>query len=293
MTMNTVFAPVAVSGRWLLWSARLSLALMIVVVVTSAWLRLAAPRVACADWPGCRSASVAAAAPDSSGGPGDVVAGAGAMSAASLLARLRGAHRLAASLMLPTVLALAVLAWRARLRGLLERALGMGIIALALAALGIVTPGSRSAAVMLGNFLGGVALLALAWSALCLLRSGAALPRPTARWALAGAAAWALQASLGVLSGAPAELRPRLPMPLLHLSLALPALMWAGAIGLSALRTSRRREGAALVVVAVLQTLLGLSAAGRAAAPAVVLVHGLVGVTGVALLVGLGSAEKR
>lgn len=287
--MNTVSPAVVVSRSWLLRSARLAFALMLVVVVASAWLRLAAPRAACVDWPGCRSAF--APAVRALGGP--ALAAASAMSAPPLLAGLRGAHRFAASLLLPAVFVLAALAWRARLRGLAVHALVMAALALGLAALGIVTPGTRSAAVMLGNFLGGVALLALAWSALCALRGGPALPPGTARWALAGAAVWLLQAALGVLSGAPADLRVHLPMPLFHLTLALPALMWGGAVGLAALRSGRRREGAALVAIVLLQIALGLLSAGSAAAAAWVLVHGVIGAAGVALLLGLAGAPLR
>ncbi|HOL37342.1 MAG: hypothetical protein JSR43_11665 [Proteobacteria bacterium] len=287
--MNIDSTAAAAAAPWLLRTARLAFVLMLVVVVASAWLRLAAPRAACVDWPGCRSAF----APAVRAAGGSAASAAAAMSAVPLLAGLRSAHRFAASLLLPTVFALVVLARRARRRGLAARALVMGALALGLAALGIVTPGTRSAAVLLGNFLGGVALLALAWSALCALRAGPALPPGTARWALAGAAVWLLQAAFGVLSGAPAAVRGQLPMPVFHLTLALPALMWGGAVGLAALRAGRRREGAALVVIVLLQTVLGLLTAGSAAAPAWVLVHGVIAAGGVALMLGLAVAPRR
>jgi len=273
----------------MLWSARVAFASMVAVVVASAWLRLGAPRAACADWPGCRLAlgPMPGRAPAAS----SETAGS-AMSAPPLLAGLRLVHRSAASLLLPAVVVLAAIAWRARRRGLVARAAGMCALALGLAALGIVTPGSRSPAVMLGNLLGGLALLALAWSALLSLHADRALPRGVARWAIACAALWALQAAFGAMSGTPPDLRPRGWAPLSHLTLALPALMVGGAVGLATVRRGRRREGWALVLVVLAQALLGLLAAGAAARPELVLVHNACAAGAIALLVGIGSVNS-
>ena len=253
--------------------------LMLLVVVASAWLRLAQPRPLCGDWPGCRSADLpvrASTAP-------------ALLGQAGVLTIVRASHRVAASTVLLLVCALAALAWvpRPRVTALGRRALVMLCLTLALAMLGMRTPGARSAAVLLGNQLGGFALLAVAWSALCGLR-GRPLPSDSLRrWATAGALCWSLQAALGTLAGAGLLDAA----PLLHLTLALLAGPWAFVVGYAAWRRGAANGGRALMALALLQWLLGATAALSAAMPALVLMHSTAAALGVALMFGLGDTH--
>ncbi len=253
--------------------------LMLLVILASAWLRLAQPRPACGDWPGCRSAHplvLASTAP--------VLLG-----HASVLNIVRASHRLAASTVLLLVVALAALAWvrRPPVHALGRRALVMLGLTLALALLGVLTPGARSPAVLLGNQLGGFALLAVAWSVLCGLRDRPALSATLGRWAIAGALCWLVQAALGTLAGA----RLLNTAPQLHLALALFAGAWALVVGYAARRCGAANEGRALVALALLQWLLGAAAAWNAAMPALVLMHSTAAALGVALMFALGNAH--
>jgi len=264
-------------------TAGLALVLMAAVVLASAWLRLAAVRPACSDWPACRGVAPATPPSLAQRAP-DRAVDSPALSAA------RSVHRVAASLLLPTAFALAWLAYRAGARRLGARALAMGALALGLAALGIVTPGARSIAVLLGNLVGGLLLWALAWTAWRGLQPGAALPRRCARFALAGAVLWLVQGAAGAVSGAAPALRPGDAASVLHLTLALPVLLWALGVGLAAQRSGRRIEGRALMLTAALQALLGLAAAGLGAPPTLVWAHHALGALGLALLAGLAGA---
>ena len=253
--------------------------LMLLVVIASAWLRLAQPRPACGDWPGCRSAAqpvLASAAPALLGDT-------------RVLALVRAIHRVAASTVLLLVIALVAvaLAQRPRAPTLGRRALVMLALTLALAVLGVVTAGARSAAVLLGNLLGGFVLLAVAWAALRGLHDRPAPAATLARWATAGALCWLLQAALGALAGA----RMVDAAPFVHLGLALLAGPWALVVGWEARRQGQVFEGRALMALALLQFVLGASAAVNAAAPALVLLHNTAAALGVALLVGLGSRQ--
>lgn len=254
--------------------------LMLAVTTASAWLRLAQPRPACADWPACRLAgrpTAATVAPQQLGAP-------------QLMALVRGTHRVAASAVLLVVIAMAALAWvrapRYRFAGCVALVL-LGL-ALGLAVLGIVTPGSRSAAVLLGNLGGGLLMLALSWRLLLELRGAPRTSRGLARAALGAAAVWAVQAALGALSGA-GQMGTSLmaAAPLAHVSVALVALTLALGVAWVAHRQGLRAEGLALLCLSVLQFLLGASAAGMAAMPAVVLLHNIGAALGLALLAGL------
>lgn len=265
---------------------RLALAcvlLMLAVTTASAWLRLAQPRPACADWPACRMGermgerigerpAAAAVAPQLLG-------------AAQMMAVVRGTHRVVASAVLVVVLAIAVLALARPPRRALAGGLALVLLGLALglAVLGIVTPGSRSAAVLLGNLCGGLLMLALSWRLLLELRGAPRAGRGLARAALCGAVLWVVQAALGALSGA----GQMAAAPLAHVSVALVVLSLAVGVAWVAHREGLRAEGMALLCIAVLQFLLGASAAGLAAMPAVVLLHNVGAACGLALLAGL------
>jgi len=134
------------SGRAL--ARRLSVAatvLVFLVLVASAWLRHSAAGLGCADWPGCYAAIVDTAETPLPG---------------TVLARL--VHRFAASGALVLIGLIAFLALRPAGDYPAERRLAWLALgtALALAALGIWTPGARVPAVAIGNLVGGFALFA-------------------------------------------------------------------------------------------------------------------------------------
>ncbi len=170
--------------------------------------------------------------------------------------------------------------------------------ALALSALGVVTPGSRSGAVLLGNLLGGFLMLAMAVA----LRVRAAQPSSlsstmsemqarracSARWAFG---LWLLLAALGALSGA-GLLYLAAPM---HLALAALALPLAAVVGWSARNEAQptaRALGSALLLVVPVQFVLGAAGAANAAGAAWVLLHNASAAAGLALLFGLTALRR-
>lgn len=264
--------------RLLAWTC---VVLMLVVTSASAWLRLAQPRPACADWPSCRSPDRPALRVATPEWMGDAVS----------LAWVRGTHRVAASAVLLAVLAMAsmALAWQPRQRAAGAFAIVLLTLALALSALGIVTPGSRAAAVLLGNLLGGLAMLGVAWSLICWLDATPVRDGLLTWTAWTGAALWAVQAALGALAGA----RLVEAAPVAHMALALLVAPWAFGVGWWARRQGRRHEGAALMAAAAGQVVLGRAAAAWAAAPVAVLAHNLIAGMGLALLLGLALGSRR
>ena len=262
--------------RRLVWTLVL---LMLVVTSASAWLRLAQPRPACFDWPACRSADR----------PAGVSVAAARLGEPRVLALVRGTHRVAATLALIVVVALAVLALARRPRRWASGrlALVLLVLALALSALGIVTPGSRAAGVLLGNLLGGLLMLALSWRLATHLAGWPVTSPGLARWALLGAGLWGAQAALGALSGS-AQLDAA---PVAHMALALLAGSCAVGVGWGARRQGRRVEGASLMASTGLQFVLAAAAASSAASPALVLLHNAGAAVGLSLLVGLARAD--
>jgi len=119
--------------------------LVFLVLVASAWLRHSAAGLGCTDWPACYAAIVDTTETPLPG---------------TVLARL--VHRFAASGALVLIGLVAFLALRPASDYPVERKLAWGAlaIALALAALGIWTPGARVPAVAIGNLIGGFALFA-------------------------------------------------------------------------------------------------------------------------------------
>lgn len=133
------------------WFTRLVYAafgLMAMVLMLSAYLRLSGAGLGCADWPACYGRSYAGPATSQQ---------------AATPARL--AHRLIATALSLAVLAIAGMAWRHRVQatGRWRAALLALGLTLFLSVLGIVTPGTRLPAVVLGNLLGGMALLGVLW----------------------------------------------------------------------------------------------------------------------------------
>jgi cytochrome c oxidase assembly protein subunit 15 len=261
-------------------TARLALgltALMIVIVGFSAWLRLLASGLGCADWPACY-------------GPPD---GARATPAWAM-----AVHRAAAMLFGAGMLWLLWRAWRARREApalLRDTAIALALT-LALTVLGLYTPMPRFPLVTLANVTGGMLLLALLGWIYFGAASGTSVVsslRPWARGALAvvGAqialGAWvsanyAANACAGLLdcgmdftagagafdplrrlaesgpaltAGAPAQL-----VQGVHRLGAVVAFLYIGVLAASAVRhDALRRAGLAVLALVLLQPVLGIA----------------------------------
>ncbi len=125
----------------------IALALVLVITLSSAFIRLSQSGLSCPEWSACYSAQAGTSA--------------AALSEASPVFFARVMHRIAASVAGVLLLVIAVLGWR-RWRGDSRRAVAIVLVVLAglLAWLGKYTP-STLPAVMLGNLLGGMALLGM------------------------------------------------------------------------------------------------------------------------------------
>lgn len=259
------------------WLARACTVLMLVVIGASAWLRLEQPRPVCLDWPACRDAASSAApmAMASSGTAGQTV--------------VRGVHRLAASTTLLLLIVLAVQATGRRVRGGLPLVVALLALALGLSALGIVSPGSRALPVVLGNLLGGFAMLALSWALARRLGTAAAVGSALRRGAALAAALWLAQAALGAASGLGAAAGV---VPLLHAMLGFAAATAALLVGLLSWNAPHRTEGRALVLLAGAQLLLGAVTAAQGAGPGLVLAHNAAAAIGLAVCCGLALARR-
>jgi heme A synthase len=265
---------------WLRRLAALAVLLMLLVVASSAWIRLAQARPACSDWPACRQ-------PVST--PGFIASTDGA--SAADLAGTRGLHRGAASLLLPVAAVVVGLAWvwsAARAWALLLLALGV-----ALALLGVITPGSRAPAVLLGNQLGGWLMLAVAWR-LATHEPGPGTAARHQRPAVApqlstlAAALWLVQAAVGSLSG---QMAPSVAAAghLLMATALWPLTLWCT---WHARRGPRPGAARALLLLVLLQGASGLWAAAGAASPERVWWHAVLGAVGFALLANLHATAR-
>lgn len=171
--------------RFLIWVA---LAVVLVVNVASAYVRLAQQGLGCEPWPQCygRTAPQDAGAVPSEDSPHFYV---------------RAVHRFSASIAAVLLVAIAFLGW-GRWGSAGPRAAAVALLALAggLTWLGIRTP-SAAPAVTLGNVLGGMAMIAaLAWLAAWRPRADGA---PRVGWAAwAALALVTLQVALGALVNA-------------------------------------------------------------------------------------------
>lgn len=253
--------------------ACLLVALMLVVIGVSAWLRLAQPRAPCELWPLCRTVTVAAA---------DMQAEA----SSAALRPARSMHRAAASSALLVVLAMLSIAlapqprdWRTG-----RTAATLLLLALGLSVLGIVSAGSRALPVVLGNLFGAYAMLALAFS---LTRrhavKDAAAAALLARHARLGVLLWAAQVALGATAGAGTAT----PAAFVHLGVAIMAAGWAMRVGRRARGAGLAFEGSALMALAAAQWILGASAAWWGAPAALLVAHNMSAACGVALMFGL------
>jgi len=160
--------------RALAWCATTGAFLVFVVIVASAFLRLAQ---AAETWP-------------------------------DAIVLVRFAHRVAAIGVGFLVLAIAVVCWTARRQQPGEAIVAAALVALTifLSVLGRATPGAELPAVTLGNLLGGMAMLGLLWWLRLAARSARAGWKPRARvaWALAwtGLALIVLELAMGALVSA-------------------------------------------------------------------------------------------
>ena len=257
-------------------TARLCLWAMLATIVLSAFMRLTQAGLGCADWPACyvQAAREPAAA-----------------SAGSGVAAARLAHRVVASVVLVGAVVILLTAWSPEpaLRRRRADASALVVLALALAALGVVTAGARLPAVTIGNLLGGFAMLAL-----CLrLATGTDAAPRLGPWAGVGLLLVAVQAALGAQAGAvhaalactdladcaraaaagdwrlldplrasPAEAlgpshRAAAPVLLLHMLGGAVVAAAVGIIAVVAWRRGRRGGGAALAALGALQAALG------------------------------------
>lgn len=137
--------------RMALWCSLLMLA----TIALSAFMRLTQAGLGCEPWPGC----YAQGARDAAQGLAAGTASGPAVAAARL------AHRVVATLVLVLAITMVLSTWLTKPVLAREGRLAAGVLALALAlaVLGIVTPGARVPAVTLGNLLGGFLMLALCW----------------------------------------------------------------------------------------------------------------------------------
>jgi heme a synthase len=182
---NAAVAP----RRLFAWMALAAAALTFVVIVASAWMRHAQAGLSCADWPACY-ARVAEVSPDAPPGTGVRVA--------------RITHRVAATGVGALILVMLLIAWTQRPVWRAERAAASGAAAIVtgLAVLGTFTAGAKLPAVVLGNLLGGYALLTTLCAAHAVAAPATPVPRRARRWALVALACVFVQAGLGGLIGA-------------------------------------------------------------------------------------------
>lgn len=169
--------------------AWLGAVVMLAIVGLSAYMRLRQAGLGCPEWPACYGQIL-----------GEASAGAATTASGARIAAARSVHRIAASAMLLLSLALVAITLvpKPRLQREGRLALGILLLTLALAVLGLVARGSTLPAVVLGNLLGGFLTLALCVR-LAAVAGDAAAPSGRLRlWT--GLAAMALLAQL-VLGG--------------------------------------------------------------------------------------------
>lgn len=272
--------PAPTPPRLLRIAAWITVALLIAVTLSSAFMRHRTSGLGCVPWPACYGQPMVEDAAD--------------VTAARIV------HRLAASTVLVLVVVLALASWTARPPRRREAVLASVLVLLAcgLAVLGAFTPGSRLPAVAIGNLLGGFVMLALAWcwleprralggaaviATLLLVLQIAAGGWISSAYAATICATWTdclAQARASGWDAAPLdpwrEAWSRDDGAIVQLVHRVGAAIAAVAVlALAALAWRRERRGAALGLVAllVLQALLGASIAGPAAPLIVVMLH--------------------
>jgi heme A synthase len=262
--------------------ANASVALMAIVVVASAFIRLARPGLECAAGPDC-------------------TAGAREPALAAMVAVARGMHRIAAAGVGLALVALtaAAVARRPRDRGAIVLAVAALVLTVVLAAAGARgaerAAGGPAAGTTFVNAFGGLALLAVLWRVRIgtLVRATPATraARAAAGLALAAAAAW-IATDTAIAAG--------LASDQVFTRIVRVALAGLGASGLVACvllargRPPQRRLAVVIaVLVAAVITTASLGRPGGSVDPAVAIASGLVHVVAVALLLGalVGAAS--
>jgi cytochrome c oxidase assembly protein subunit 15 len=131
-----------------------SIILVLIVVILSAWLRLSGSGLGCAEWPSCYALIKAE------------TSGVEALAAAHLVPPWATfTHRLVASVLGVLVLGIVVAAWRRRRQPGQSVLIPLAVMGLTvfLSVLGYKTPSPLLPWVTLGNLLGGMAMLAMLW----------------------------------------------------------------------------------------------------------------------------------
>lgn len=255
----------------------LTFVLMVVVVLLSAYMRLSATGLGCADWPGCYGRILAGSAPPRP-------------------EWINTTHRIAASIMGLAALAITVLAWQRRRAAPRDLPLALAVLGLTafLAAIGKWTHDARLPAVALGNLLGGLGILLLLWRlhlgyapqcavpsrlrgriffGLALLAAQTVLGgMASANFAassctgLTGCEGWLQQAALAAFNPfvaldanfAPGATQQTLQMA--HRLFALPVFLYLAWLGVRLLQENRKRGGVLLLATLALQPALGIGA---------------------------------
>ncbi len=158
----------------------LTFALMVVIILLSAYMRLSAAGLGCTDWPGCYGRTLAGFAPHRP-------------------EWINTTHRIAASIMGLTALGIATLAWQRRRTAPGDFPLALALLGLTgfLAALGRWTHDARLPAVALGNLLGGLGMLVLLWRLHLGYAPQPAIPSRLRGWIFLGLALLVAQTTLG------------------------------------------------------------------------------------------------
>jgi cytochrome c oxidase assembly protein subunit 15 len=185
--------------------SKVSLLLVVILVSLAAYLRLAHSGIGCQDWPGCYGRlgdvpAVQLGLTDQSLGLQNPYSGQSS-SANKSMPWATPAHRLVASALGLLIIAITILAFRARKHRLLSLTL-LGLTVF-LAVLGIKSGGLHNPAVVIGNLAGGFGLLGLlGW--LVLGHAGVLAGRKTVlwRWGVAATLLLGAQIMLGGLTSA-------------------------------------------------------------------------------------------
>ena len=288
--------------------------LVLAITSLSAFIRLSNAGLGCSDWPGCYGQALREA---QRGEPANIGDG-------HAVAAARLAHRVVATaaLLLVVTMVMACFATSPILRSQGRSALALLGLALFLAVLGRWSSGARVPAVAMGNLLGGFAMLAL-----CARMAGEGPSSPQrprlGAWAWVGAALLLCQIALGgLVSAGYAGLscpsltgcdlsgtagvwetlnpwrEPRFDTTLpvnpagalahaLHRAGALVTLLVLLPLGVLAMQRGRRRAGAVLLALLVLQLALGVLMVVHALPLPLALAHNLVAALSLAVVARL------
>ncbi len=292
----------------------LTFALMVVIVLLSAYMRLSGAGLGCSDWPACYGRTLAGFTPPRPDW-------------------INTTHRIAASSMGFATLVIATLAWRRRraVPGDFPPALALLVLTGFLAVLGKWTHDAHVPAVALGNLLGGLGMLAMLWrlhlgytpqrAASSRLRGWVSLGLGllVAQIALGGMVSasfaalscigssgcdgWLLHASLAnfnplqmliVAQGGnfiPGDAQQTLHMT--HLFFALLVFCYLAWLGVCLIRENLRHSGTLLIAALTLQAALGISAVAYGPSLFLVLLHNATAAFLLLILVTLNYRLRR